>query len=289
MPIRIAIKDSLGLKDVYMDTVLTLRGSGFSYRSFEPSEGVPHMGSSRTSRIMAGLRYSNITSKKHWIEPAPTSKYITSGPGEAMLEEESEPLAFEEPEGDMEALYQSSRRMEFGDYNYPVIDFREPIWRQVRQTSYGTTKIDSKGKPQIVSGPREGCIDVIVEQGKGNYVLVEDLIKQQQQQQQQPQQEPILARPPPPAARNHTLSKVKKDESRNELTIQPSLSTPSHSSRYPQPQASLSTPLRQQPTQESYQFPAPQRSDSIHNDIWSNQHKASFYTEEDDLLTNVWK
>ncbi|CEG67688.1 hypothetical protein RMATCC62417_04080 [Rhizopus microsporus] len=292
MPIRIAIKDSLGLKDVYMDTVLTLRGSGFSYRSFEPSEGVPHMGSSRTSRIMAGLRYSNITSKKHWIEPAPTSKYITSGPGEAMLEEESEPLAFEEPGGDMEALYESSRRMEFGDYNYPVIDFREPIWRQVRQTSYGTTKIDSKGKPQIVAGPREGCIDVIVEQGKGNYVLVEDLIKQQQQQQQQqqPSQEPILARPPPPAARNHTLSKVRKDEPRNELTIQPSLSTPSHSSRYPQPQASLSTPLRQQPTQESYQLPPPQHSDSIHNDIWSNQHKASFYTEEEeDLLTNVWK
>ncbi|KAI9308542.1 organic solute transporter Ostalpha-domain-containing protein, partial [Cunninghamella echinulata] len=71
MPIFTAIKDSIGIKDVVMDTLDTFRGSKFNYKSFEPSEGVPHIGSSRTSRIMAGLRYSSSTSKKHWLEPAP--------------------------------------------------------------------------------------------------------------------------------------------------------------------------------------------------------------------------
>ncbi|KAI9027283.1 organic solute transporter Ostalpha-domain-containing protein [Phycomyces nitens] len=193
MPIFKAIKDSFGIKDVVMDTLDTLRGSQFNYRSFEPSEGVPHIGSSRTSRIMAGLRYSTSTTKKHWLEPAPTSRFITAGRAlnEGGAYEEPETLEFDDPDpnDEVEEHYKTSRSMLFGDYNYPVIDFRIPLWKQVRgggSGGYGGTSAagrntgsdtkKNKGKYRSKrSGlsPRKGCVDVIVEQGKGNFVVVE--------------------------------------------------------------------------------------------------------------------
>ncbi|KAI8982571.1 organic solute transporter Ostalpha-domain-containing protein [Pilobolus umbonatus] len=237
MPIRKAIVDSLGLKDVYMDSLDTLRGSGFSYRSFEPSEGVPHIGSSRTSRIMAGLRYSNMTTKKHWLDPAPTSKYLS--PGRNNHEdihdiEDSEPLAFEDPHpsDDMEHLYKASRSMVFGDYNYPVIDFREPLWQQARrerQRGYGTTTTtndrrhsNTKSITQSLN-PREGCVDVIIEQGKGNYVLVDDLLSEPQMSTPTIRTQPV---------RKPTLSDVKRSEKSNRpSSIQSTL--PDHASLKP--------------------------------------------------------
>lgn len=227
MPIRKAIQDSFGLKDVMMDTLDTFQGDKFSYRSFEPSEGVPHMGSSRTSRIMAGLRYSNITSKKHWIQPAPTSQYLSppSGRDETAIEVEQdvEPLSFEDPQpsDEVEALYKDSRRMEFGDYNYPVIDFRVPLWRLARRYG-GTENVDMNNHHPILKRilkldddddeedeeqillPREGCIDVVVQQGKGNYVLAEEL--------EEEQETTIMPQPP---SRKPTLTEIPRDEEGN--------------------------------------------------------------------------
>ncbi|KAL0083005.1 organic solute transporter Ostalpha-domain-containing protein, partial [Phycomyces blakesleeanus] len=172
MPIYRAIRDSFGIKDVVMDTLDTLRGSQFNYRSFEPSEGVPHIGSSRTSRIMAGLRYSTSTAKKHWIDPAPTSRFIRSGGGErgASGVEVYEPLEFDDPDpnDEVEDHYRTSRAMMFGDYNYPVIDFRIPLWKQKKKGKY-----HQKAKKSGGLSPRGGCVDVVVEQGKGNFVVVE--------------------------------------------------------------------------------------------------------------------
>ncbi|KAI7870669.1 organic solute transporter Ostalpha-domain-containing protein [Spinellus fusiger] len=191
MPIFSAIKDSFGIKDVVMDTLDTFRGSRFNYRSFEPSEGVPHMGSSRTSRIMAGLRYSTSTAKKHWVGPAPTSMFIPNGRNRyEEVEETSEPLEFDDPDplDDVEKYYQASRTMLFGDYNYPVIDFHIPIWMHTRRArSYGGTMANHYGSAgdmgesprrkgkyrEALVTSRGGCVDVIVEQGKGNFVLVE--------------------------------------------------------------------------------------------------------------------
>ncbi|KAI9472159.1 MAG: organic solute transporter Ostalpha-domain-containing protein [Benjaminiella poitrasii] len=251
MPVRKAIKDSFGLKDVVMDTLDTLKGSRFSYRSFEPSEGVPHMGSSRTSRIMAGLRYSNITTKKHWLEPAPASKFLNSS-GRGMNdeirpeEEDSEPLKFEDPDplDEMETLYDASRKMVFGDYNYPVIDFREPLWRQARrerrqQRGYGGTSTSTKNSDDIqkrkkendLLGPRKGCVDVIIQQGKGKYVLVDDLSDEESQLiATQPSTKPL--RPPAAPIRKSTLSPVNyTTEKKNSSVIRgtPSNSTPTSS------------------------------------------------------------
>lgn len=194
MPLRYAIRDSIGIKDVVMDSIDTLRGSQFNYHAFEPSEGVPHIGSSRTSRIMAGLRYSTSTAKKHWLEPAPVSQYITSSirgaPNSDNLGawDEQEELEFPDldPNEEVEQLYASSRNMLFGDYNFPVVDFVAPLSRRSGgASSYGATaqggSLQSK-RPSIANNrytssmnsvlpTREGCVDVIVERGRGNYVL----------------------------------------------------------------------------------------------------------------------
>lgn len=238
MPIRKAIKDSLGIKDVIMDTLDTLRGSGFSYRSFEPSEGVPHMGSSRTSRIMAGLRYSNITTKKHWLEPAPTSRFLNSS-GRGMNEEtaftDSEPLEFEDPDStdEMETLYEASRKMVFGDYNYPVIDFRVPLWKQAREErrlqrraggygstgnglfggSSGSASKGGKSKKDNLLGPREGCIDVMVRQGKDKYVLVDDLSSSDDEEA-----EIENVKPPSPPIRKPTVTDIKRNPTASSST-----------------------------------------------------------------------
>lgn len=194
MPLRYAVRDSVGIKDVIMDSLDTLRGDNFNYRAFEPSEGVPHIGSSRTSRIMAGLRYSTSTAKKHWLEPAPPSHYIASSVRGAPnsdgthMWEEQEDLEFEDPDPneEVEKLYASSRKMLFGDYNFPVIDFTAPLYR--RGGSYGAVgqsnlASNSLLRPSIsdmnkyrssmdtVLAQRDGCVDVIVERGRGNYVL----------------------------------------------------------------------------------------------------------------------
>jgi hypothetical protein len=192
MPLRYAIRDSIGIKDVVMDSIDTLRGSQFNYHAFEPSEGVPHIGSSRTSRIMAGLRYSTSTAKKHWLEPAPVSQYITSSirgapnPDRIRSWGEQEELEFPDldPDEEVEQLYASSRNMLFGDYNFPVIDFVAPLYRR-GGSSYGAmgqSESQQRKRPSLanskytssmntVIADREGCVDVIVERGRGNYVL----------------------------------------------------------------------------------------------------------------------
>lgn len=226
MPIMYAIRDSFGLKDVLMDSLDTLRGSKFNYRSFEPSEGVPHIGSSRTSRIMAGLRYSTSTAKKHWLEPAPVSRFLSAGRGmngEVVIEQ-AEPLEFDDPDpwDEVEALYESSRTMVYGDYNYPVVDFRAPLWKQARYGNssptgsrargYGGTDTSAAGMASVRKGKlrmpdrppsrREGCVDVIVEQGKGNYVVVADVSSQENEQQLSPTKtSPPPRSPRSPAAR----------------------------------------------------------------------------------------
>ncbi|KAI8349949.1 organic solute transporter Ostalpha-domain-containing protein [Choanephora cucurbitarum] len=268
MPIRKAISDSFGIKDVLMDTLDTLQGDRFSYRSFEPSEGVPHIGSSRTSRIMAGLRYSNMTAKKHWLGPAPTSRFLnSSGRGmneEVYIDDDHEPLEFEDPQSDdeMEKLYQASRKMMFGDYNYPVIDFREPILSQThRHSQYGGLDQSMPyNQSKVDIGPREGCIDVIIQVERGKYVVNDDMHRK-------PSPPPT---PPQPPLRNPTLTDVKRireDIAKHRQSLASPRPSPSHStpqqvtSRYPQPQSSVSSSLHTS-SRFDHRPDMPQRSSS---------------------------
>ncbi|KAI7888134.1 organic solute transporter Ostalpha-domain-containing protein [Mucor mucedo] len=336
MPVRRAIRDSFGLKDVVMDTLDTLNGSGFNYRAFEPSEGVPHMGSSRTSRIMAGLRYSNMTTKKHWLEPAPTSRFLNSSRGmneESMAEMDSEPLEFEDPDphDEMEILFAASRKMVFGDYNYPVIDFRVPLWRQARQERrlqrYGgisqTSRYDDRkmnkavvnGDEESLLGTREGCIDVIIKQGKDNYVVVDDMSDDDEEVSRKtlptPVRKPTLSnihRHPSSSASTPTVHHPSSSSSKK--MVQPSFSTPSkqpvvHSTpkpRYPQAPQAPQTVRESAPPPISYSnasttpqhiAASPSEEDAPQwqwPDQFSHTNHSSYTDNDDDLLSgDVWK
>lgn len=70
LPFMHAFRDSLlGYKDVLDDSLTTFRGTGFSYRTFEPAEGGLHSatGDARAKRARAGLRYANGGKTKYWL------------------------------------------------------------------------------------------------------------------------------------------------------------------------------------------------------------------------------
>lgn len=45
-----------------------MKGTGFSYRTFEPAEGHVHVGLGRDRRVRAGLRYADHGRKKYWLD-----------------------------------------------------------------------------------------------------------------------------------------------------------------------------------------------------------------------------
>lgn len=67
LPVKYALRDSFGFRDVLQDSVLTLRGTGFSYRTFEPAAGALHQGPARERRVRAGLRYTDGGRTKYWL------------------------------------------------------------------------------------------------------------------------------------------------------------------------------------------------------------------------------
>ncbi|CAJ0651360.1 10272_t:CDS:2 [Entrophospora sp. SA101] len=120
MPIRYAFKDCMGFKDVLEDTLETIRGSRFNYRTFEPAEGMAYIGPSRTARIMAGLRFTGGGSGKYWL-PGPNNSR-SSLSSERADDDDKNSLNFPDPTPDdeVETMYDYSRRLgRFGDYNFP--------------------------------------------------------------------------------------------------------------------------------------------------------------------------
>ncbi|POW15554.1 hypothetical protein PSTT_02117, partial [Puccinia striiformis] len=81
LPFVHAFRDSiLGFKDVLEDTVMTLRGTGFSYKTFEPAEGaLHHHGIVRERRVRAGLRYSAGGKQKYWLPMAGENEGLAYG------------------------------------------------------------------------------------------------------------------------------------------------------------------------------------------------------------------
>ncbi|KAL0086648.1 organic solute transporter Ostalpha-domain-containing protein [Phycomyces blakesleeanus] len=184
MPLRVAIRDSIGLKDVLMDSRDTFYGDRFCYRAFEPAVGLPPSGPTRDSRLMAGLRYSASSAKKYWVKPVQPSMYISTPKrgvnDEQMLEDEEneEALRFDDPSAseDVEELYEQSKKLPFGDSNYPVIDFCIPLSHQERRGTERTQSTDNEAEESDSDEilPREGCIDVVVK-GEDEYVAQEAL------------------------------------------------------------------------------------------------------------------
>src|SRR5690606_22342930 len=75
MPVKYALRDAFGPRDLIEDSKITFRGKGYEYRSFDPSESVlehPESGA-RVARMMDGLRYERGGKAKYWI-PKPTAR-----------------------------------------------------------------------------------------------------------------------------------------------------------------------------------------------------------------------
>ncbi|KAF9571650.1 hypothetical protein EC968_000318 [Mortierella alpina] len=164
MPIYYAVRDASGIKDIIQDSLETLKGTRFTYRTFEPSEGVATVGMSRSGRIMAGLRYTGGGAAKYWLPdadkisrdglggensagldnpgmgatsshlrpdyPRNPHSYSQQGLGSSSYTERAPSLYFadvdEEDDDGMEELYGASKQLKFGDYNFPAIDVFDP-------------------------------------------------------------------------------------------------------------------------------------------------------------------
>ncbi|ORZ26642.1 organic solute transporter Ostalpha-domain-containing protein [Lobosporangium transversale] len=168
MPIYYAVRDASGIKDIIQDSLETLKGTRFTYRTFEPSEGVATSGMSRDGRIMAGLRYTGGGTSKYWLpDPDKLSRdamrqATATAAGEYNDEASSSSLPFpggrpdygrnpnsytqqvlgssyserapslyfpdldDQDEDGMEELYDASKQLKFGDYNFPAIDVYDP-------------------------------------------------------------------------------------------------------------------------------------------------------------------
>lgn len=148
MPIRFALRDAFGPRDLIEDTKETLAGKNYDYRYFDAHDNViAHEESrSRLARMREGMRYERDGKGKYWI-PSPgqsdhrtplldkvaSSRARTMSPGKhsrlsngsaygtASGEDDDEPPM----DPDDEHLYANARALEFGDWNYPVITAHE--------------------------------------------------------------------------------------------------------------------------------------------------------------------
>lgn len=137
MPVKFALRDAFGVRDLIEDTKETWRGKQYDYRSFDSGDNVlAHEEShSRVARTMDGMRYERGGKGKYWI-PKPQSahaktpllgKFSQTGAQRAGLAPESRGNAHDyraadpnweiaiDPED--ERLYDNAKALEFGDWN----------------------------------------------------------------------------------------------------------------------------------------------------------------------------
>ena len=181
MPIRFALRDAFGPRDLIEDAKETFSGNKYDYRYFDAEDNViaHEESSSRRARMREGMRYERGGRGKYWI-PSPggandkqpllskvaDSHARTMSPGnggnhrstsrgtkkdygtqqQQQQPSEDEPSSSFNPnhllllDPEEERLYVSARALEFGDWNYPVIN-----------THYATRHDRLRSDPNIIS------------------------------------------------------------------------------------------------------------------------------------------
>lgn len=146
MPVKYALRDAFGPQDLIQDTKDTFGGKHYEYRYFDAQDNVlaHEESSSRDARMREGMRFERGGKGKYWI-PKPggrenepllskvsSSRARTMSPGaHRALDSTKYGTAEDEDEDpslnpDDERLFQSARELEFGDWNYPVIEAHRP-------------------------------------------------------------------------------------------------------------------------------------------------------------------
>ncbi|WPG97543.1 transmembrane protein [Acrodontium crateriforme] len=144
MPIRFAIRDAFGPRDLIEDAKETISGKKYDYRYFDAHDNVigHEESASRIARMREGMRYERGGRGKYWI-PNPGDKDAKQPLLNRFADDRARNLSpargsgdrdfskgygthneLEEPELDAEeeTLYGNARALEFGDWNYPVIN-----------------------------------------------------------------------------------------------------------------------------------------------------------------------
>ncbi|KAJ5899260.1 hypothetical protein N7495_004004 [Penicillium taxi] len=147
MPVKYALRDAFGARDLIEDTKMTLRGDNYDYRIFDSGDNIiAHADSkSRVKRTMEGMRYKRGGKGKYWIPkpgdiarrasdpdshtPLLGDNSISRSRTEQGRRSSADGSTFGELEctlnDDDERLFANARAHEFGDWNYPVITANE--------------------------------------------------------------------------------------------------------------------------------------------------------------------
>lgn len=135
MPVKYAIRDAFGIRDLIEDTKMTLRGENYEYRLFDSGDNIiAHAEShSRMKRVMDGMRYERGGKGKYWIpKPGERTPLLSSaGPSRGgprgstrTIERYRSYSEIEETTLDEEdeRLFTSARALEFGDWNVGSVE-----------------------------------------------------------------------------------------------------------------------------------------------------------------------
>lgn len=164
MPVKFALRDAFGGRDLIEDAKETFYGTKYEYRYFDADDNVigHEQSSSREARMREGMRYERNGRGKYWLPPPghpnhktpllskfTDSRARTMSPGGHMSKSQSPSARYgtsdepEEPSLDPEEerLYTTARALEFGDWNYPVIN-----------THYASTEDRLSAQPGVISG-----------------------------------------------------------------------------------------------------------------------------------------
>ncbi|TKX20424.1 hypothetical protein C1H76_7234 [Elsinoe australis] len=145
MPVKYALRDAFGPRDLIEDAKETFYGTKYDYRYFDAEDNViTHEDSrSREARMREGMRYERGGRGKYWLpdtrpdaktpllakkthsraramspNPNKTLDHVHDQHQYSVSEEDDDPTL----DAEEESLYRSARTLEFGDWNYPVIN-----------------------------------------------------------------------------------------------------------------------------------------------------------------------
>ncbi|EFQ33201.1 uncharacterized protein GLRG_08345 [Colletotrichum graminicola M1.001] len=169
MPVKFAMRDAFGVRDLIEDSKETFTGDKYGYRFFDSGDKImAHEDSrARLGRLDEGMRYTRGGKAKYWIptpgqvdrqtnrdinERDPLLQGTAGGPSEEYNYANgtfNEDLANDPHiDPDDEQLFDKARELEFGDWNYPVITANEPLSKRY-MSSQGSLGFHSEPRSTV--------------------------------------------------------------------------------------------------------------------------------------------
>ncbi|KAK1985808.1 organic solute transporter Ostalpha-domain-containing protein [Colletotrichum cereale] len=169
MPVKFAMRDAFGIRDLIEDSKETFTGDKYGYRFFDSGDKIMAHEESRArlGRLDEGMRYTRGGKAKYWIptpgqvdrqtnrdmnERDPLLQGTAGGPSEEYNYANgtfNEDLANDPRiDSDDEQLFDKARELEFGDWNYPVITANEPLSKRY-MSSQGSLGFHSEPRSTV--------------------------------------------------------------------------------------------------------------------------------------------